>query len=461
MITTFDKVPPQAIDVEEAVLGALMLEKDAYHTVQAILKPESFYKEEHKKIFNVIKELASKEKPIDLLVVTQELKNRGELDEVGGPLYITQLTGRVASAAHVEFHARIIAQKFIQRELIRIGSELITASFDDNEDIETILSNLKLNISEAEGYSYNSNSGGLQADVCKAAIIEIEKDCQTVKAGKSPGITTGFRDLDYSTGGWRNTNLIVLAARPGVGKTSLALHFAIKAARAGNWVNYYSMEMKKEDLFRIILSGESGVNRSDIRDGTLKDSDWIPINNAVTSLENLPIIWFDYAGITPAQIKANTAKNRKKGKCDIIILDYLQLIAPTDRKAIREQQISEMSRTFKGIALNENIPFICLSQLNREASETKPQLHHLRESGAIEQDADIVLFPHRDKEDNSFIITVAKNRRGRIGDFKILANDEMTVFENMPREIYKKQNTSINATAVNPNRNYEPNDHPF
>ncbi len=461
MITTLDKVPPQAIDVEEAVLGALMLEKDAYHTVQAILKPESFYKEEHKKIFNVIKELASKEKPIDLLVVTQELKNRGELDEVGGPLYITQLTGRVASAAHVEFHARIIAQKFIQRELIRIGSELITASFDDNEDIETILSNLKLNISEAEGYSYNSNSGGLQADVCKAAIIEIEKDCQTVKAGKSPGITTGFRDLDYSTGGWRNTNLIVLAARPGVGKTSLALHFAIKAARAGNWVNYYSMEMKKEDLFRIILSGESGVNRSDIRDGTLKDSDWIPINNAVTSLENLPIIWFDYAGITPAQIKANTAKNRKKGKCDIIILDYLQLIAPTDRKAIREQQISEMSRTFKGIALNENIPFICLSQLNREASETKPQLHHLRESGAIEQDADIVLFPHRDKEDNSFIITVAKNRRGRIGDFKILANDEMTVFENMPREIYKKQNTSINATAVNPNRNYEPNDHPF
>ncbi|MCL4481821.1 MAG: replicative DNA helicase [Bacteroidetes bacterium] len=461
MITTFDKVPPQAIDVEEAVLGALMLEKDAYHTVQAILKPESFYKEEHKKIFNVIKELASKEKPIDLLVVTQELKNRGELDEVGGPLYITQLTSRVASAAHIEFHARIIAQKFIQRELIRIGSELITASFDDNEDIETILSNLKLNISEAEGYSYNSNSGGLQADVCKAAIIEIEKDCQTVKAGKSPGITTGFRDLDYSTGGWRNTNLIVLAARPGVGKTSLALHFAIKAARAGNWVNYYSMEMKKEDLFRIILSGESGVNRSDIRDGTLKDSDWIPINNAVTSLENLPIIWFDYAGITPAQIKANTAKNRKKGKCDIIILDYLQLIAPTDRKAIREQQISEMSRTFKGIALNENIPFICLSQLNREASETKPQLHHLRESGAIEQDADIVLFPHRDKEDNSFIITVAKNRRGRIGDFKILANDEMTVFENMPREIYKKQNTSINATAVNPNRNYEPNDHPF
>ncbi|MCL6103693.1 MAG: replicative DNA helicase [Bacteroidetes bacterium] len=461
MITTLDKVPPQAIDVEEAVLGALMLEKDAYHTVQAILKPESFYKEEHKKIFNVIKELASKEKPIDLLVVTQELKNRGELDEVGGPLYITQLTSRVASAAHIEFHARIIAQKFIQRELIRIGSELITASFDDNEDIETILSNLKLNISEAEGYSYNSNSGGLQADVCKAAIIEIEKDCQTVKAGKSPGITTGFRDLDYSTGGWRNTNLIVLAARPGVGKTSLALHFAIKAARAGNWVNYYSMEMKKEDLFRIILSGESGVNRSDIRDGTLKDSDWIPINNAVTSLENLPIIWFDYAGITPAQIKANTAKNRKKGKCDIIILDYLQLIAPTDRKAIREQQISEMSRTFKGIALNENIPFICLSQLNREASETKPQLHHLRESGAIEQDADIVLFPHRDKEDNSFIITVAKNRRGRIGDFKILANDEMTVFENMPREIYKKQNTSINATAVNPNRNYEPNDHPF
>jgi len=462
MIDNLGKVPPQAIEVEEAVLGALMLEKDAYHTVQAILKPESFYKEEHKKIFNVIKDLASKEKPIDLLVVTQALKNRGELDEVGGPFYITQLTSRVASAAHIEHHARIIAQKFIQRECIRIGSDLIKASFDDNEDIETIISNLKINISEVEGYSLSSNMGGAQAEVCRNAIIEIEKDCQTVKAGKSPGIPTGFRDLDYSTGGWRNTNLIVLAARPGVGKTGLALHFAIKAARAGNFVNFYSLEMKKEDLFRIILSGESGVNRSDIRDGTLKESDWIPINNAVTNLESLPIIWYDHAGITPAQIKANTANNRKKGRCDIVIIDYLGQVKPLVKRNVREQEVAETIRIFKEIALNENIPVICLSQLNREVESRegkRPQLSDLRESGAIEQDADLVLMPYREKEDNSFIIKVAKNRRGRIGDFKILANDEMTVFENMPREISKRDIPSVNKNIEPAGNN--PDDRPF
>jgi replicative DNA helicase len=432
MIDTLGKIPPQAIDVEEAVIGALMLEREAYQTVQAILRTECFYKEEHKKIFTVIKELASKGNPIDLLVVTQALKNRGELDEVGGPLYITQITSRVASAAHIEYHVRIITQKYLQRELGLIGSRLISASYDDNEDIETILSNHKMNISEIEGYSLSSNAGGSQAEVCRNAIVEIEKDCQTFKEGKIPGITTGFRELDYSTGGWRATNLIVLAARPGVGKTSLALHFAINAARAGSWVNFYSLEMKKEDLFRILLSGESGVNRSDIRDGTLNDPDWILINKAVKRLENLPLTWYDYAGITPAQIKSNTAKNRKKGKCDLVIVDYLGLVTPTDKRAIREQQISEMSRTFKGIALNENIPFIILSQLNREASNEKPQLHHLRESGAIEQDADIVIFPYRKKEGNSFIITVAKNRRGANGSFEILANDDMTVFGDMP-----------------------------
>ena len=448
MKVTTDRMPPQTLDVEVAVLGALLLESDAINKVSGILDAVKFYKSEHRIIFEAIKRLSDSSKPIDLLTVTIELKRTGKLEEVGGPYYITQLTSQVASASHIEHHARIILQSFIQREIIRMASVVSDSAFN-GDDIETILSNLKWELSNIENYSNNPNDGGSQFEVCNNAIIEIENDCQKAKDGQLPGITSGLKELDFSTGGWRNTNLIVMASRPGVGKTSLALHFAKMASMAGYWVNFYSLEMKKEDLFRIVLSGESGVNRSDIRDGTLTEADWIPINKAVTSLENLPIIWYDFAGITPAQIKSNTARNRKNNRCDLVIIDYLQLVSPTDKKAIREQQIAEMSRTFKGIALNENIPVLCLSQLNREATNETPQLHHLRESGAIEQDADIVLFPYRNKNDDSYSICVAKNRRGRVGEFEIYANEEMTVFSNKVHQL-TRQTEAVNYYEPEP-----------
>ena len=427
-IDNLGKIPPQDLEMEQAVLGSLMLEAEAIHKVAGIITADSFYNDNHRTIFEVVKSLANASKPIDLLTVTRALIEKNQLQEVGGPLFITQLTSKVASAAHIEHHARIIQQLYAQRELIKIGTETVTEAFEEANDIEDLLNSLKRKISAVEDSTLSSNTGQTHLDVIMETIKEIEKDCVQAKSGSQPGITTGLRTLNNATGGWRNTNLIIVAARPGVGKTSLALHFAKMAARAGSWVNFYGLEMKSSDLMRIMISGESSVNRLNLRDGQIDSNDWNAINSSLTNFEKLPILWNDYAGLTSSRIKSNTIRNRKAGKCDLIIIDYMQLIKATDKKAIREQQISEISRTLKEIALSENIPVICLSQLNRAAANEKPQLHHLRESGAIEQDADIVIFPWRNETDNRFYISIAKNRRGTCGDFEIFANNEMTRF---------------------------------
>jgi len=435
-------ISPQAIEMEEAVLGALMLEADAIHKVAGILTADSFYKNEHRIIFDAVKSLANAGKQIDLLTVTRVLIETNQLDRIGGPVYITQLTGRVAAAAHIEAHARIIAQLHVQRELIRIGTETVTEAYQNGIDIEDLLSSVKRKISVVEDSTLGANTGQSHFDVIREALKEIEIDCVQANAGKQPGITTGLRILNNATGGWRPTNLIIVAARPGVGKTSLALHFAKMAAKNGSWVNFYGLEMKSSDLMRIMLSGESSVNRLRLRDGHVDSNDWNEINRSLVNFETYPIIWNDYAGLTSSRIRSNTIRNRKAGKCDLIIIDYLQLIKPFDKKVIREQQISEISRTLKEIALSENIPVICLSQLNRAAAGEKPQLHHLRESGAIEQDADIVLLPWRNETDNRFYISIAKNRRGTCGDFEIFANEQMTQFSDMnPDDSFKQDNT--------------------
>lgn len=433
------KVPPQAVDVEQAVLGALMLERDAFETIQGIIEANSFYRDEHRKIFEVIQALSFKKKAIDLLMVTQELKDRNILDEVGGPLYITQLTSQVASAAHIEFHARIIAQKFIQRELIRVSSEIQTRAYDDTIDVDDLINDSEKALSDISNNTGNIDAGTLNSSVISAACREIESDYANSQKGRISGITTGFRTLDEFIGGWKPGTFTILAARPGIGKTSLALFFARIAALNGKWVNFFSMEMTKTDIAKILISGESGVSRNKIRDGKLDSGDWTKINNSLYSIESLPIIWNDRAGMTINQIKNIIRKNRKAGKCDLVVIDYLQLVAPTDKRIIREQQISEISRILKEITLNEGIHVICLSQLNREAETGEPKPSHLRESGAIEQDADIILFPWRPGyngatangqtiPENEIKMIIGKNRRGKRGSFKIYTNEEMTNF---------------------------------
>ena len=422
-----DKILPQDLNIEEAVLGALILESDAIYKVTGIIKAESFYLDSHRKIFEVIKSLSDSNNPVDLLFVTKALREQNELERIGGPIFITQLTSRVASAAYIEHHAFIIQQLYIQRELIKIGFETITEAYEEGAEIEDLLNSAKRKISALEDCTLGSNTGQSHENVFQNMILELEQDCKEVREGRQPGITTGITILNNATGGWRNTDLIIIAARPSVGKTSLALYFAKMAAMSGKWVNFYSLEMRPPDLLRIMISSESGINRTNLRDGRIEDEDWSTINTlSGSNFGKLPIIWNCEPGLTSSRIKSNTIRNRKAGKCDLIIIDYIGLIKPFDKRVIREQQIAEISRTLKQIALAENIPIICLSQLNRQATYGKPELSHLRESGSLEQDSDVVIFPWVEEE--KYQLTIEKNRKGIKGTFEIFASHDMTFF---------------------------------
>jgi replicative DNA helicase len=440
----YGKVPPQATEVEEAVLAGLMLDNDSFGKISSILKSDYFYKESNRIIFDTIASLVTQSKPYDLIMVTQELKTNNQLDEVGGVFGLTTISRNVVLSSHIEHHARIVAQKYFQRKLILIGTETVQNGFDDTIEFDEQLHQLRTKIEEIENVSISSNGGRSQFDVLTSAIVEMEKDCENVANGRPPGIGTGLSLLNKHTGGWRDTNLIIIAARPGIGKTSLALHFTKVASKMGTFVNFYGLEMTSEDLMRIIISGESDVNRSSIRDGRLEESDWDSINESSSRIEKLPVMWYDVSGITTNQIAVNTRHNVKRGQCGLVVIDYLQLLNPNDKKVNREQQISDMTRTLKRTALENKVPIILLSQLNREASEGKPQLHHLRESGAIEQDADIVIFPW--KEDEKYQLTIAKNRRGVTGTFEIQVNEEMTHFDNFhPDFVYPVPKNNSNS----------------
>lgn len=424
----YGKLPPQAIELEEAVIGALMLEQDSYSSICGIISLSSFYKEEHQVIFKVIQNLIGRDKRVDLLTVTQSLKDKGLLESIGGAIYLTNLTTKVVSAANIEQHARIIAEKYYKRQLIINASEVLKRVYED-DDVEDLSTLWQKSGTDMEEVFSIADSGSTIRDVLKTTVLEIEHDCKSVLSSHAPGITTGFESLNTNTGGWRQGNLIVLAGRPGLGKTSFALFFALEAAKAGYWVNIFSLEMKKEDLARIILAGESGVYRSNIRDGYLVPDDWQKMHSAIGRLEKLPIIFKDASGMSMNQIGSAIKKNRKNGRCNFAIVDYLQLVKASEKKSIRELEVSEISRSLKTIALTENIPVMALSQLNRSAEGEAPKLSHLRESGAIEQDADLVCFLHKSSESSSIIrFTVAKHRRGKNGEVDIYCNDEMTKF---------------------------------
>ena len=429
----YGKVPPQAVEVEEAVLGALMLEKDAYHTVQAILKPESFYKEEHKKIFNAIKELASKEKPIDLLVVTQALKNSGELDVVGGPLYITQLTSRVASAAHIEFHARIIAQKYIQRQLILISSEIQSKSYEDSMELNDL-------IDFAESSLFRVTEGNITKEsqpikpLLQRAVEQIELNSK--KPDGLSGIPSGFSKLDQITSGWQKTDLIIIAARPAMGKTAFVLTMARNMAATYKVpVAVFSLEMSSLQLVNRLISAETELGSDKIKSGRLENWEWEVFNRKLKNLEEAPLFIDDTPALSIFEFRAKCRRLKMQYNIGIVIVDYLQLMtAGGDNRGNREQEVSMISRNLKAIAKEIDVPIVALSQLNRsvESREGKrPQLSDLRESGAIEQDADMVMFIHRpeyygihaDAEGNSLKgvaeIIVAKHRNGAVGEFHL------------------------------------------
>ncbi|QKJ29881.1 replicative DNA helicase [Mucilaginibacter mali] len=430
------KLPPQALDLEQAVLGALMLEKDALSSVIDIIKPEVFYEERNQKIFEAIRVLFERTSPVDILTVTAQLRQQGELEMIGGAYYITELTNRVASAANIEYHARIIIQKYIQRELIRISTETISNAYDDTSDVLDLLDKAEKNLFEIAQNNLRRDSRKMD-DLVQEALRDIEalKD----KKDGLTGIPSGFTDLDRMTSGWQKSDLVIIAARPAMGKTAFVLSCARNAAvDFAKPVVVFSLEMSSVQLVNRLISGEAQIEQEKIRKGTLEEWEWQQIHSKVGRLEQAPLIIDDTPALNIFEFRAKCRRLKSQHDIQLIIIDYLQLMhGKADGKGgNREQEIGSISRALKSVAKELNVPVIALSQLSRAVESRpggskKPMLSDLRESGSIEQDADMVLFLYRPEyygltvdEDNNPTqgvgeVIIAKHRNGETGTVRL------------------------------------------
>ena len=437
----FGKVPPQSKELEEAVLGAIMLEKSAFDTVVEILKPECFYAEAHQSIFKAMKSLADKSLPIDLLTVVEELKFKGELELVGGPYYVSKLTNAVVSSANIEAHARIVLQKFIQRELIRISGEIIGDAYEDTTDVFDLLDDAESKLFEITNNHLRSAFEDINTVLVKT--IQRIEDMRN-KDEDITGVPSGFPSLDKLTYGWQQTDLIVLAARPSVGKTAFALNLARSAAlhpTKPTPVVFFSLEMSSSQLVQRILSAESEIWLEKITRGKLEEHEMKQLyKRGIERLSNAPIYIDDTAALNIFELRAKCRRLKNKHDIGLIIIDYLQLMSGggDNKNGNREQEISKISRDLKGLAKELKVPIIALSQLSREVEKRKegakiPQLSDLRESGAIEQDADMVMFLYRpeyyditanemgESNKGETYVKIAKHRNGSLETIKLKA----------------------------------------
>lgn len=444
------KIPPQAVDMEQAVLGAMMLEKEAVNQAIDILKPAMFYKEVHSEIFASIQDLFSKAEPIDILTVTNELKSRGKLDFVGGPYYISQLTNRVASSANVEFHARIIAQKFIQRELIRISSDIIHDAFEDTTDVFDLLDKAEQSLFAVSEENLRKGSDSMQALVSQA-IENIEEAGR--QEGMVSGVPSGFTRLDRLTSGWQKSDLIVLAARPGMGKTAFVLSMARNIAVDHKMpVAVFSLEMSALQLVTRLISSETELEAEKLKKGQLENYEYEQLNSKVNALIDAPMYIDDTPALSIFELRAKSRRLKAQHDIQMIVIDYLQLMSAAGSDAgNREQEISTISRSLKSLAKELNVPIIALSQLNRSVEtrggSKKPLLSDLRESGAIEQDADMVCFIYRpeyynmtEDEDGAPTkgmgqIIIAKHRNGPLDEIKLKFIGKFAKFQDYEEEM--------------------------
>jgi replicative DNA helicase len=392
-----------------------------------------------------MEELFAKSQAIDLLTVHEALKKNGILEEIGGVSYLVDLSNKVSSSANIEFHARIIAQKFIQRELIKVSTQVIKNSYEDTMDVLEILDEAEKGLYSITDENLNTGYESLQTLVIKAQK-EIEAISQ--RGGELTGVPTGFRDLDKMTNGWQSSDLIIIAARPAMGKTAFTLSMAKNAAKAGKAVVIFSLEMASTQIAQRIMSGESEVNSTKLRNGQLDDSEWKRLHAATDVLSNLPIYIDDTPAINIFELRAKCRRLKQNAGIELIIIDYLQLMtgAPNDKRGNREQEISSISRALKGLAKELHVPVIALSQLSRavetRGGEKRPQLSDLRESGAIEQDADIVTFLYRpayyaleeggdyDGPRDLAEVIVSKHRNGGLGTVNLKFIGEYVKFDN-------------------------------
>ncbi len=459
----YGKVPPHAPELEEAVLGALLLDQKAQSEIIDILQPEMFYTDAHQRIYKSIQGIFATTDPIDMLTVVNALKKSGELEMVGGAYYIAQLTRRVGSAANIEYHARIILQKFIQRKLIEISAEISTEAFEDSTDVFEMLDKAEQKLFSISENNLRREHSDMQSLV-KEALENIEKASK--HDGTYQGVPSGFAEIDRITAGWQKSDLVVLAARPGMGKTafvlSMARNIAVDYKRP---VALFSLEMTGVQLVTRLIASETRLSADKLKKGDLRDHEWQQLHSRIANLMDAPLYIDDTPALSVFELRAKARRMKQQYGIQLIIIDYIQLMQSAGDKGNREQEISNISRSMKSLAKELNVPIIALSQLNRSVETRggvkKPLLSDLRESGAIEQDADMVAFIYRPEyykleafEDNTPAagmaeLIIAKHRNGALAEIKLRFIAQFAQFAD-----YDEFNLEANS-GMEPNPNFE------
>lgn len=435
----YGKLPPQAPELEELIIGAVMLEKEAIDRIELV--PEDFYKIAHQKIFAAVLRLKNSNRPIDMFTVTDELRSSGEIDDVGGPYFITVLTSKMSSAAHIEYHADIVKQKSIARKLIQMSSEIQTMAFDDRIDVADIIEFSERAFSEISTQSAISDYSNMQESIKETIDYLIERQAKQER-GEHVGIPTGLNALDKSlNGGWSAPDLIVIGGRPSMGKTQFAVSFAKAAGMSGNETLFLSLEMTKIQLVMRMINEQDGISFYNMKNGRLTREEWDLINRKIAELEGMKVNIADSISARYIQnIKSMARKLHRQGKLKLLIIDYLGYIKTNLKFGMRVQEVGYITSELKALAKELNIPIILLSQLSRPVKGqqvSKPELSDLRESGDIEQDADIVIFPHRPSYyeesavdergfswNNRGVLYMGKNREGMKNEKILFQHDD-------------------------------------
>lgn len=444
--TNYAHLQPQDVTLEKVVLGALMIDADAFSIVSELLKPETFYEPRHQKIYAAIQTMNIEERPVDIMTLVNELTKMGEIEKVGGAAYLMEISSQVASAAHVEAHARILAQKYLQRQLIHYAGDIETQAFDESVDVDELMQH-------AEGELFALSQSNMKQDytqidpVIKEAVSILQRAAEN--KGGLTGIPTGYTGLDDMTSGWQASDLVIIAGRPAMGKTSFALSIAKNVAVDYHIpIGFFSLEMNNVQLVNRLISNVCEISGKKILNGQLDQAEWERLDTKMRELTGAPIYVDDTPGLSVFELRTKARRLVREKGVKLLMIDYLQLMNANGMKfGSRQEEVSTISRSLKGLAKELNIPVLALSQLsrnveNREGLEGKrPQLSDLRESGAIEQDADMVLFVHRpeyyhiyqDEKGNDLHgmaqIIIAKHRKGATGDVLLNFRGEFTRFQ--------------------------------
>ncbi len=445
---TFGHVQPQAVEIEKVVLGALMIDQDAFTIVSEILRPETFYEPKHQKIYHAIQSLNFEERPVDIMTVAEQLKKESNLESVGGHVYIAELSSRVATSAHIEYHAKVLAQKHLARQLITFAGTVGSEALDESSDIDDLME-------RAEGMLFelsrtNMKQDYTQIDPVITQAVKIIQDAAENKDGLT-GIPSGFDDLDKITSGWQPSDLVIIAGRPAMGKTSFALSIAKNAVVDYNTPTaFFSLEMNNVQLVNRLISNACEIEGSKILSGNLSDADWKRLDSNLSKLQGAPLYIDETPALSIFELRTKARRLVREKGVKLILIDYLQLMnANGMRFGNRQEEVSTISRSLKGLAKELDIPILALSQLSRHVEQRdgiegkRPVLSDLRESGAIEQDADMVLFVHRpeyykiyeDEHHNDTRgraqIIIAKHRKGKTDDVLLTFKGEFTRFANL------------------------------